>query len=95
MLLANAICGVIAYFLLRLGWSRGHRTEKTLFTSKFAGSFFVCGRPFLIHKKGNQVIKDEFTTRIIELRNAKNSIRDIASEVGVSRGTISNVLKAA
>ena len=42
-----------------------------------------------------KVINDEMTTKIIELRNAKRSIRDIASEVGVSRGTVSNVLKAA
>ena len=42
-----------------------------------------------------KVINDEITTKIIELRNAKKSIRDIASEVGVSRGTVSNVLKAA
>ena len=42
-----------------------------------------------------KVINDEITTKIIELRNAKRSIRDIASEVGVSRGTVSNVLKAA
>ena len=69
-------------------------TEKTLFTPKFAGSFLVCGRPFLIHKKGNQVINAVITTQIIELRNAKNSTRDIASEVGVSRGTVSNVLNA-
>ena len=33
--------------------------------------------------------------KIIELRTAKKSIRDIASEVGVSRGTVSNVLKVA
>ena len=42
-----------------------------------------------------KVINDEITTKIIELRNAKKSIRAIASEVGVSRGTVSNVLKAA
>ena len=42
-----------------------------------------------------KVVNDEITTKIIELRNAKKSIRDIASEVGVSRGTVSNVLKAA
>ena len=42
-----------------------------------------------------KVINDEITTKIIELRNAKKSIRAIASEVGVSRGTVSNVLKVA
>ena len=42
-----------------------------------------------------KVVNDEITTKIIELRNAKKSIWDIASEVGVSRGTVSNVLKAA
>ena len=42
-----------------------------------------------------KVVNDEITTKIIELRNAKKSIRDIASEVGVSRGTVSNVVKAA
>ena len=74
--------------------------EKTLFTPKFAGSFLVCGRTFLILKEGKtlgrkKVINDEITTKIIELRNAKKSIRAIASEVGVSRGTVSNVLKVA
>ena len=42
-----------------------------------------------------KVINDEITTKIIELRNAKKSIRDIASEVGVSVGTVSNTLKVA
>ena len=41
-----------------------------------------------------KVINDEITTNIIELRNAKKSIRAIASVVGVSRGTVSNVLNA-
>ena len=41
-----------------------------------------------------KVINDEITTKIIELRNAKKSIRAIASVVGVSRGTVSNVLNA-
>ena len=41
-----------------------------------------------------KVINDEMTTKIIELRNAKKSIRAIASVVGVSRGTVSNVLNA-
>ena len=42
-----------------------------------------------------KVINDKITSQIIELRNAKKSIRAIASEVGVSRGTVSNVLNAA
>ena len=42
-----------------------------------------------------KVINDEMTAKIVELRTAKKSIRDIASEVGVSRGTVSNVLKVA
>ena len=42
-----------------------------------------------------KVINDEMTTKIIELRNAKKSIRAIASEVGVSVGTVSNTLKVA
>ena len=42
-----------------------------------------------------KVINDKITSQIIELRNAKKSIRAIASEVGVSRGTVFNVLKAA
>ena len=35
------------------------------------------------------------TAKIIELRSAKKSIRQIASEVGVSVGTVSNTLKVA
>ena len=42
-----------------------------------------------------KVVNDEITSQIVELRNAKKSIREIASEVGVSRGTVSNVLKVA
>jgi DNA invertase Pin-like site-specific DNA recombinase len=42
-----------------------------------------------------KVINDKMTAKIIELRSAKKSIRAIASEVGVSRGTVSNVLKVA
>ena len=42
-----------------------------------------------------KVTNDTMTAKIIELRNAKKSIRAIASEVGVSRGTVSNVLKVA
>jgi len=41
------------------------------------------------------VTNDTITAQIIELRNEKKSIRKIASEVGVSRGTVSNVLKVA
>ena len=35
-----------------------------------------------------KVINDEMTAKIVELRTAKKSIRDIASEVGVSVGTV-------
>ena len=42
-----------------------------------------------------KVVDDEMSAKIIELRTAKKSIRAIASEVGVSRGTVSNVLRAA
>ena len=42
-----------------------------------------------------KVINDEITTKIIELRNDKKSIRAIASEVGVSVGTVSKTLKVA
>ena len=42
-----------------------------------------------------KVTNDTMTAKIIELRNDKKSIRQIASEVGVSRGTVTNVLKAA
>ena len=41
-----------------------------------------------------KVVNDEITSQIVELRNAKKSIRAIASVVGVSRGTVSNVLNA-
>ena len=40
-----------------------------------------------------KVITDEISSKIIGLRSIGRSIRDIASEVGVSRGTVSNVLK--
>ena len=33
--------------------------------------------------------------KIIELRDERKSIRQIASEVGVSRGTVNNILKVA
>ncbi len=42
-----------------------------------------------------KVTNDTITARILELRSGKKSIREIASEVGVSRGTVSNVLKVA
>ena len=42
-----------------------------------------------------KVTNDTMTTKILELRTAKKSIREIASEVGVSIGTVSNVLKVA
>ena len=42
-----------------------------------------------------KVTNDTMTAKIIELRSAKKSIREIASEVGVSRGTVNNVLKVA
>ncbi len=42
-----------------------------------------------------KVINDEMTAKIVELRTAKKSIREIASEVGVSIGTVSKTLKLA
>ena len=42
-----------------------------------------------------KVTDDTITAKIVELRSGKKSIRQIASEVGVSRGTVSNVLKVA
>mgnify|MGYP000085380977 FL=1 len=42
-----------------------------------------------------KVTNDTMTAKIIELRSAKKSIRQIASEVGVSVGTVSNTLKVA
>ena len=42
-----------------------------------------------------KVTDNTITAKIIELRNDKKSIRDIAAVVGVSRGTVSNVLKVA
>ena len=45
---------------------------------------------------GRKKVTDKvITAKIIELKNEKKSIRKIASEVGVSRGTVSNVLKVA
>ena len=41
-----------------------------------------------------KVTNDTMTAKIIELRNDKKSIRAIASVVGVSRGTVFNVLNA-
>ena len=42
-----------------------------------------------------KVTNDTMTAKILELRNDKKSIRHIASEVGVSGGTVSNTLKVA
>ena len=42
-----------------------------------------------------KVTNDTITAKIIELRNEKKSIRQIASEVGVSVGTVSKTLKVA
>ena len=42
-----------------------------------------------------KVTNDTRTAKIIELRNDKKSIRAIASEVGVSVGTVSKTLKVA
>ena len=42
-----------------------------------------------------KVTNETMTAKILELRTAKKSIREIASEVGVSRGTVSNILKVA
>ena len=42
-----------------------------------------------------KVTNDTMTAKIIELRSAKNSIREIALKVGVSRGTVNNLLKVA
>ena len=42
-----------------------------------------------------KVTNDTITAKIIQLRNEKKSIRQIASEVGVSVGTVSKTLKVA
>jgi DNA invertase Pin-like site-specific DNA recombinase len=42
-----------------------------------------------------KVTDDTMTAKILELRSAKKSIREIASEVGISRGTVNNILKVA
>ena len=42
-----------------------------------------------------KVTNDTMAAKITELRDEKKSIRQIASEVGVSRGTVNNVLKVA
>ncbi len=41
-----------------------------------------------------KVINDEITSQIVELRNAKKSVRAITSVVRVSRGTVSIILNA-
>ena len=40
-----------------------------------------------------KITNDTMTAKIIELRNDKKSIRDIASEVGVSTATVQRELK--
>ena len=42
-----------------------------------------------------KVTNDTMTAKILELRSGKKSIREIASELGVSVGTVSNILKVA
>ena len=42
-----------------------------------------------------KITNDKMTSKIIKLRNERKSIRQIASEVGVSLGTVNNVLKVA
>ena len=42
-----------------------------------------------------KITNDKMTSKIIKLRNERKSIRQIASEVGISRGTVNNVLKVA
>jgi len=42
-----------------------------------------------------KVTNDTMTAKIVELRTTKKTIRQIASEVGVSVGTVSNTLKVA
>ena len=42
-----------------------------------------------------KVTNDTMTAKIVELRTAKKTIRQIAAEVGVSRGTVNNVLRVA
>ena len=42
-----------------------------------------------------KVTNDTMTAKITELRDERKSIRQIASEVGISRGTVNNVLKVA
>ena len=68
-------------------WERGLIRERTLAGLERA----QCEGKNLGCKK---VVNDEITYQIVELRNAKKSIRAIASVVGVSRGTVSNVLNA-
>ena len=42
-----------------------------------------------------KVTNDTMAAKITELRDERKSIRQIASEVGISRGTVNNVLKVA
>ena len=69
-------------------WERDMIKERTLAgleRAKSEGKTLGC----------KKLINDKITSQIIELRNAKKYIRAIASKVGVSRGTLSNVLNAA
>ena len=68
-------------------WEREMVRERTLAGLERAKSE---GKPL----GRNKVVNDTMTAKIIELRNAKKSNRAIASVVGVSRETVSNVLNA-
>ena len=69
-------------------WEREMIRERTLAGLERAKS----NGKTLEHTK---VTNDTMTSKIIELRSAKNSIREIALKVGVSRGTVNNLLKVA
>ena len=69
-------------------WERDMIAERTL-----AGLARAKSQGKILGRR--KITNDDMTAKVIELRNAKKSIRAIASEVGVSRGTISNILKVA
>jgi len=69
-------------------WERDMITERTL-----AGLARAKSQGKTLGRR--KITNDSMTAKVVELRNAKKSIRAIASEVGVSRGTVSNILKAA